>query len=414
MKIRDIIRMATGNLRRSKLRNVLTLFGIIIAIGAMVALLSFGAGMQRTARTEFAKRELLTAIKVLPKNADSLPLTEESVEKFRTIPGVEIVYPEIVFPTMAWLEDKKSYAIVRGLPAELGELDPYSNMEIGRFFSRNDTNEAILSTKLVGALKLESDEVIDKEITAMAVASEKGKSLPIMRQEKFKVIGIIESMETYLGNVLFIPIGTARGMSEGVFRELEEILDISGAGKGYPMVHIRAKTATVVEKICEKVEEMGYKPLSLQRQFKEMRIAFLIMNSVLGGIGAIGLLIACLGIINTMVTSVLERTKEIGIMKAVGARNKDIRNLYFAETGIIGFWGGVFGVVLGWLVTRIIQPIVNFYMVKYGGEAMDLFYTPIWLIAGAIGFAVLVSLVAGFYPARRAMRIDTVQALRYE
>jgi len=189
---------------------------------------------------------------------------------------------------------------------------------------------------------------------------------------------------------------------------------MSGAGKGYPMVHMRARTATVVEEICEKVEEMGYKPLSIQGQFKEMRTAFLVLNSILGGIGAIGLLIACLGIVNTMVTSVLERTKEIGIMKAVGARNKDIRNLYFAETGIIGFWGGVFGVLLGWSVISIIQPIINSYMVKYGGEAMDLFYMPIWLIAGAIGFAVLVSLIAGFYPARRAMRIDTVHALRYE
>jgi len=414
MKIRDIVRMALGNLRRTKLRNFLTLFGIVIGIGAMVALLSFGAGMQRMAKTQFAKREVFTAIKVFPQNADSLPLTDEAVEKFRVIAGVEIVYPEITFPTMAWLEDKKSYATVRSLPAELGKLDPYSNMEIGEFFSGNNANEAILSDRLIDAFELDSDEVINKEITVMAVASEKGRSIPVMRKEKFKVIGVIESMETYLGNVLFMPIDAARSMGGGVFRKLEEILDMSGVGEGYPMVNIRARTATRVEEICNKIEEMGYKPLSIQRQFKEMRTAFLIINSVLGGVGAIGLLIACLGIINTMVTSVLERTKEIGIMKAVGARNKDIRNLYFAETGIIGFWGGVFGVVLGWLVTSIIQPIVNFYMVKYGGEAMDLFYIPIWLIAGAIGFAVIVSLLAGFYPARRAMRINTVQALRYE
>jgi len=414
MKVSDIIRMAFGNLRRTKLRNFLTVFGITIGIGAMVALLSFGTGMQRMAQKEFAKREVFTAIKVLPKNADSLPLTDELVEQFRTIADVEIVYPEIAFPTMVWLEGKNSYATVRGLPAELGKLEPYSDMEIGSFFSSNNAYEAILSDRLIEAFKLKSDEVINEEITVIAIASEKEKFIPIMRKEKFKVIGVIESMETYLGNILFVPIDVAKSMSKGVFTKLEEILNMSGIGKGYPMVHIRARIATKVEEICKKVEEMGYKPLSLQRQFKEMRTAFLILNSILGGIGAIGLLIACFGIVNTMVTSVLERTKEIGIMKAVGARNKDIRNLYFAETSIIGFGGGAFGVVLGWFVTRIIQPIINFYIVRHGGEAMDLFYMPIWLVTGAIGFAVLISLIAGFYPARRATRIDPVQALRYE
>ena len=184
--------------------------------------------------------------------------------------------------------------------------------------------------------------------------------------------------------------------------------------KGYPTVNIRARRATEVERICQQIEKMGYKYSSLQKQFKEITTFFLILNSILGAIGAIALLLACLGIANTMITSVLERTKEIGIMKAVGAKNKDIRNLFIAQTGIIGFCGGVLGVLLGWSVTKIIQPIMNLYMVKHGGGAEDLFYLPLWLIAGAIVFAVIVSILAGLYPARRAVRINPVQALRYE
>ena len=414
MKLRDTLRMALGNLRRSKLRNLLTFFGIVIGIGAMVSLLSFGTGLKKVALRE-AEGTIFTTITVQPKNRDSSPLTDETVQKFRALTGVRIAYPMVAFPVMTRIGDKKASAIVRGLPAEIGKLKPYSDQKIGRFFTSDDAYQAIVSQKLLDALKLKRDEVINKEITITALVSQKGGTMPVTREEKFKVIGIIESMESlFFGTFLFLPIDTAKNMGKGVFKDLEQILDMSGTSKGYSTVHIRAATANEVEKICKEIEKMGYKTWSLQEQFKEIRTFFLLFNSVLGGIGAIGLLIACLGIANTMITSVLERTKEIGIMKAVGAGNKDIRNLYFAQTGIIGFCGGVFGVVLGWAVTRIAEPIMNFYMVKYGEKAIDLFCMPVWLIAGAIAFAVFASLLAGLYPARRAIRISPARTLRYE
>ncbi len=123
---------------------------------------------------------------------------------------------------------------------------------------------------------------------------------------------------------------------------------------------------------------------------------------------------AALGIINTMVTSILERTREIGVMKAIGGSERDIRWIFFSEAATIGFFGGAFGLALGWVVTRIANAVANHYLRPQGVPEVDLFYMPLWLIAGAMAFAVGVSLLAGLYPATRAARVDPVQALRHD
>ncbi|NLP11173.1 FtsX-like permease family protein, partial [bacterium] len=133
-------------------------------------------------------------------------------------------------------------------------------------------------------------------------------------------------------------------------------------------------------------------------------------------VGTIALIVASLGIINTMVMSILERTREIGVMKAVGASGRQIQSIFFFEAGVIGLLGGGLGVVLGWLVSRLANWIANIWVAHQGGAGgeIDFFYLPIWLIAGALLFSLLVSLLAGWYPATRASRINPVAALRHD
>jgi putative ABC transport system permease protein len=144
------------------------------------------------------------------------------------------------------------------------------------------------------------------------------------------------------------------------------------------------------------------------------RNAFIIVDIVLGLIGSIALAVSSLGIVNTMVMSILERTREIGIMKAIGAGNRDIRRIFLLEATAIGLAGGVLGIVLGWAVGKTINFAANLYIQNQGGTPGTLFSLPVWLIAGAIGFSVLVSLLAGSYPASRAARLDPIQALRHD
>jgi putative ABC transport system permease protein len=159
---------------------------------------------------------------------------------------------------------------------------------------------------------------------------------------------------------------------------------------------------------------MGLRVFALADQFQEVQKGFLIMNMVLAAVGMIAIVVASLGIVNTMVMSILERYSEIGIMKAVGASDRDIRRIFFFESSVIGFVGGVFGFALGWAVSGVINRVVNYFLAKQGVPFITYFSFPAWLIVGAVTFSVAVSLAAGVYPAMRAARIDPVRALRHD
>jgi putative ABC transport system permease protein len=166
--------------------------------------------------------------------------------------------------------------------------------------------------------------------------------------------------------------------------------------------------------VREKIEAMGVGVFALADELEEIKKAFLIMDSLLGAIGTMALIIAALGIINTMLMSILERTREIGVMKAVGGSENEIKFIFFVEAACIGLVGAIFGLLLGWLVTRIANQVMNTMVLPDNQGPVDLFYFPLWLIFGAIGFSVFVSMAAGLYPAIRAARIDPVRALRHD
>jgi putative ABC transport system permease protein len=142
--------------------------------------------------------------------------------------------------------------------------------------------------------------------------------------------------------------------------------------------------------------------------------AFIILDILLSLVGSIALTVSSLGIMNTMVMSILERTREIGIMKAIGGSDADVARIFLVEASGIGVLGGLVGVLLGWVVGRAINFGANIYIQSQGGTAGNLFSLPIWLIGGAIAFSWVISLIAGSYPARRAAKLDPIQALRHD
>jgi len=159
---------------------------------------------------------------------------------------------------------------------------------------------------------------------------------------------------------------------------------------------------------------MGFETFSLMDQLEEINTVFIFMDLFLFAVGMIAIVVASLGIINTMVMSIMERYKEIGIMKAVGASNKDVKKIFFFESGVIGFMGGIFGLALGWIVSVIINLIINGIAVGQGVPNMNYFSFPWWLCLGAIVFSIFVSLIAGIYPTLRAAKVDPVVALRHD
>jgi hypothetical protein len=164
--------------------------------------------------------------------------------------------------------------------------------------------------------------------------------------------------------------------------------------------------------IADSVEALGYRVFSYAEQFDEIRRFFVYFDLGLAVLGVIALITASLGIINTLLMSILERTREIGVMKSLGADDRDIRVLFLVESSVIGLVGSILGVGLGWVATRIASAVGRSIMAGEGVDLPELFALPIWLMALAISFGTAVSLLAGWYPSRRAARIDPVEALR--
>jgi putative ABC transport system permease protein len=211
-----------------------------------------------------------------------------------------------------------------------------------------------------------------------------------------------------------IPESTAREIPRLSFSSVWDILGDSKQEGTYSSIYVRVDEMEELSGVREQIEAMGVGVFAIADQLEEIKRGFILMDSLLGAIGTIALIIAALGIINTMLMSILERTREIGIMKSIGGSENEIKFIFFVEAACIGFIGAVFGLLLGWLVTRIANQVMNKLILPPEESYIDLFYFPLWLILGATAFSILISLAAGLYPAVRAARIDPVKALRHD
>jgi ABC-type antimicrobial peptide transport system permease subunit len=184
---------------------------------------------------------------------------------------------------------------------------------------------------------------------------------------------------------------------------------------GYLSAVVRVTDPVVLTDVRKKIKDMGLGSFSIVDQLDQIRTVFLIINSVLGLLGGISLLVASFGIANTMIMSILERTREIGIMKAIGAEDREIKLIFFFEAAVIGVAGGVIGSIAAWLIDVVANRLAYRFILKpQGASFVDFFHLPPWLWLGAILFALGVSILAALYPAARAARIDPVRALRHD
>jgi putative ABC transport system permease protein len=182
----------------------------------------------------------------------------------------------------------------------------------------------------------------------------------------------------------------------------------------YATLSVRVRSPKDVQGIQTAIKKMGFNTFSIVDATRSMRQFFAVLDLFLGIFGSLALAVASIGIVNTLVMAILERRREIGIMKAIGASDIDVKKLFFAEAGSMGMLGGAVGVALGWAIGRVINIGTNIYLRRQELPPEQIWFVPWWLVLGAITFAIVVSLVSGLYPASRAARLDPVQALRYE
>jgi putative ABC transport system permease protein len=211
-----------------------------------------------------------------------------------------------------------------------------------------------------------------------------------------------------------IPLPLAMAMDSKIVTNAQSLLRERPEPKSFGSITVKVDQAQYTQEVQDRIRGLGYSVFSVSDALAGAKNAFIVLDIVLGLIGSIALAVSSLGIVNTMVMSILERTREIGIMKAIGASNGDVRRIFLIEASMIGLLGGFLGIALGWFVGQAINFGANLYIQSQGGTPGSLFSVPLWLIASAIAFSILVSLLAGSYPASRAARLNPIQALRHD
>jgi putative ABC transport system permease protein len=196
--------------------------------------------------------------------------------------------------------------------------------------------------------------------------------------------------------------------------DLREISRAASDQPAYSSISVRVKNPSQIQSVEDAIKKMGFTTFSILDASRSLQQVFKVLYAFLGIFGSLALAVASIGIVNTLVMAILERRREIGIMKAIGASDADVRKLFFAEAGAMGIFGGVIGVILGWAIGQVINFGTNIYLKSQSIPPEHFWAVPWWLVVFAIGFAFVVSLVSGLYPAGRAARLDPVQALRYE
>ncbi len=398
MRLIDILRMAFGNLKRNKMRTALTVSGVIVGIGSIVFLVSLGYGLQRLMVNKVANLDALTVITVRPGTKEDTKINNTTLDKFKSFGEVSVVSPLLSYPAQITDGKATSETIVNGVVPEYFSMEDVK-VDHGEKFSNNKAKEAIVSAASLKALNLTNPEnVLNNEYDFRIIQLDDSGNIKKGHENdviKLKIVGMTNEDKI---KFTYVPLDVIKGLN----------------GSNYSSVKVRVAQRKQVTSVRKAIESMGFPTTSVKDTVDQIDQAFVIINSILGGFGMVALFVAAIGIFNTMTISLLERTHEIGIMKAIGGRNNDVARLFIAEASMIGLLGGLMGVLTGWLMGKGINALVNFIATSVGGEANSVFYTPISFMAIVVGFAFFVSTFAGIWPARRASKLNPLEALRYE
>jgi putative ABC transport system permease protein len=448
MKLRDMTELAVRNLREAILRNSLTTLGVAVGVASLVAMLSLGVGLQQLASSRLNKSGLFDSIFVTAKtnlrgpgagppatraaSPKARPLDDAARAELTKLPDVIEVYPQIRFFTEVRFNGKPFAAVVAGMPESSKLSGSFEGMQ-GSFFSSANADEAILQIEFAKELNAQTKDLIGKDLVLryaerQSLASESGGTAQnsggfsvVPKEKHLRIIGVVETEPAsgfggFGSGRLLIPLPVAETLRAAQVNDLRDVLRGSSPSDkpAYASLSVRVKSPSLVDATEKKIKDLGFSAFSLLDASKSLRIFFSVFDLLLGIFGSLALAVATLGIVNTLVMAILERRREIGVLKALGAADGDVKQLFFVEAGVMGLAGGVLGVLLGWLIGQALTFATNVYLKRQDLPGVQISSVPLWLIAGAIGFAVFVSLIAGLYPASRAAKLNPVDALRYE
>jgi putative ABC transport system permease protein len=449
----DTLSLSLRNLGQSKLRTALTTLGVSIGIASLSGMVSLGVGLQDQIVGRLLQSGLFDSITVVSPvvlgpagafiagrdgfrgrgarpQADGPKLDDAALKQLSTVEHVREVYPELRFPVELRLDDFSRPMTAAGVPMSSKGSGPFQTLSYGQFFVSESDPACMLSLDLAKQMEQQDPaSLIGKSLTLSYAASREDAGerdlqagFRVRRVDlQCRIVGIVER---YTGPAavgggplvpgLILPLGMAKTIDAEIVASPQSLFRDTSQPKSYNAITVKVTQPQFTQDVEGSIRRLGYTVFSINDALRGAKSAFIVLDIILSLIGSIALAVSSLGIVNTMVMSILERTREIGIMKAIGASDEDVRRIFLIEASVIGILGGVMGIALGWTVGRVINFGANVYIRSQGGTPGTLFSLPIWLVASAIAFSILVSLIAGSYPAARAAKLDPIQALRHD
>lgn len=431
----DLVRMGVKNLWRRKLRTFLTVLGVIIGATSIIVMLSLGFGLSKAFEDQIAQWGSLTTINVHKRWEDpSMPsqggepvkLDDKAVASFKALPNVVAVSPTLeVYGTI--INGRYIAGVpIRGVYPESMEEFGFEIAE-GRLLTSSDELTVVFGSQMKQNFydpkaRVWREPKVDlmKDRMTMTLNPSYGWEDPgnkvVYKEYKIKTAGVLAEGNWEYSYGVFMPITEVQKL----IKEKEKAEGVKpkpgqDSSTDYQQINVKVDEMKNVQEVQQAIKDMGHEAYSLNDQLESMKETAGMIQLVLGGIGAISLLVAAIGITNTMVMSIYERTKEIGIMKVIGASINDIKRLFLFESAMIGVIGGVIGIgfsfLLSYLINRFGSQFGGFFGAA-GGSKISII--PVWLVFASLGFSALIGIVSGYYPARRAMNLSAIEAIRTE
>jgi len=387
--------------KTNKLRTLLTVLGISVGIGAILFLVSLGSGLQHILINQIANSLLSMDIKVA-SNA-LVKLDEEQIKKIAAINGVVKISPVFKVSSMMKIDELSGAVSAVLVKTDFPDMEGLKILK-GNFFTSDSDNKIVISVPTLQLFNLTADNAIGKTARFelyLPKVDENGvlintEEVDIKTIEKnYEIVGIVDdNSESYA----YLPADSVENLAIPFYTQLK----------------LTAKDQKDIPAIKSQIGLIGFTATATSDTVSDTDRIFQAIQIILSVFGAVALIVSAIGMFNTMTIALLERTQEIGIMKALGASRQDIWKLFLAESVIIGFLGGIIGIILGFLGASGVNEGVNILAKNFGGQPVNLFYISSSFVFFIIIFSTVVGFVTGLYPSRRAAALNPLEALRYK
>lgn len=458
MRFSDLLRMSSSSLWKRKVRTILTVLGVVIGVASIVVMVSLGLGLNKATMDQIESYGGLTTITVSEgsgsnssfgsssgnSSEEAKRLNDALVESLSQIEHVELVAPVLSSRLIAkdgqyensWMTvygmtpeglEKQGITIGEGhLPTDSEELEFFYGNQVVMDFTNSKTGEGFWGSDEEPPIDLMKDTIFyifDPDAYYQWQSPSQGQSVKPPKKFLIPTAGIMAGgRDEYKAGCynVYCNMDALKAKLKQIFKNKAIPGQPTNKNKKpykelfYNQLYVYVDKIDNVTEIQKMINDMGYEAYSnadwIQQQQQQMGL----IQAVLGGIGAVSLLVAAIGIANTMMMSIYERTKEIGIMKVLGCNLGDIRMLFLLEAAFIGLIGGAVGLALSYGISVLLNNVLKLGEVMAGMEGAAISYIPPWLALASLGFAIVVGMLAGFFPSLRAMKLSPLAAIRNE